>query len=276
MFRFRTVIAVLSVLLMCFSISFAQEDAQQVTVTYTNEGITVSPPEIASGLTTIVMDNQSDTHNGGPIGRFKDGMAMEDLVVAAESGNPFASILVFDLYGSLSGVPGAEQSITLNLQPGEYALLGQAGMMGNMTVTDSDTTTLQQPDHDVNVVMVDFAYGTPSVIAAGEQVWRIRNEGEQIHEFLIISVDANISVEEATEMFRSMGTVFDVMSGASPIDPVMIWGPQSPDHVAWVPVNLAPGTYALGTLLPDVTTLGTEGAPVMQLEHDMVRIFTVE
>jgi hypothetical protein len=149
-------------------------------------------------------------------------------------------------------------------------------MMGNMAVVDSGATTQQQPEHNVNVVMVDFAYGTPSVIPAGEQIWRVRNEGEQIHEFLIIPVEANTTVEEAIEMFRSMGSVFNVMAGTSPINPVMIWGPQSPDNVAWVQVTLEPGTYALGTLLPDVTTVETEGAPMMQLDHDMVRIFTVE
>jgi hypothetical protein len=275
MFRFRTVIAVLSILIISFSISIAQDGVQQITVTYTNEGISVSSTEIAAGLTTIVIDNQSDTHNGGPIGRFKDGMTMEDLAAAAAE-NPFAAILVFDLYGSLSGAPGADQSITVDLQPGNYVFLGQAGMMGNMTVVDSGATTQQQPEHAVNVVMVDFAYGTPSVIPAGEQIWRVRNEGEQIHEFLIISVKADTSVEEATEMFRSMGSVFNVMAGSSPISPLLIWGPQSPNHVAWIPVNLESGTYALGTLLPDLTTVGTEGAPMMQLDHDMVRIFTVE
>lgn len=275
MFRFRTIIAVLSILIISFSMSVAQDSIQQVTVTYTNEGVTVTPIEIPSGLTIIVLDNQSDTYQGGPIGRTKNDMAMDDSV-AVPAENPFASILAFDLYGSLSGAPDADQYLTVDLQPGNYIFLGQAGMIGNMTVVDSDTTTQQQPEHDVNVVMVDFAYGTPAVIPAGEQVWRIRNEGEQIHEFLIIPVDAGTSVEGVTEMFRSMGTIFDVMSGASPINPLLIWGPQSPGHVAWVPVTLEPGTYALGTLLPDVTTLGADGTPMMQLDHSMVRIFTVE
>lgn len=275
MFRFRTIIAVLIILMISFSLSVAQDGVQQITVTYTNEGISVSSVEIPAGLTIIVMDNQSDTHNGGPIGRLKDGLTMEDFAAAAAE-NPFAAILVFDLYGSLSGAPGADQSIIVDLQAGNYVFLGQGGMMVNMTVTDSRATTQQQPEHDVNVVMVDFAYGTPSVLPAGEQIWRVRNEGEQIHEFLIISVQADTSVEEATEMFRSMGSVFNVMAGNSPISPLLIWGPQSPNHVAWIPITLEPGTYALGTLLPDVTTVGTEGAPMTQLDHGMVRIFTVE
>ena len=276
MFRFRTLFALLSFLFVGLAMTFAQDSIQQVTVTYTNDGITASPAEIPAGLTTIVMDNQSDSHSGGPIGRFKDGMTMEDFVAAAAE-NPFAAILVFDLYGSLSGAPGADQSLTLDLQPGNYVFLNSGGMMGTVTVTGTEATLSDHtPHHDVNVVMVDFAYGTPSVLPAGEQVWHVRNEGEQIHEFLIVPVDAATTVEQATELFRSMGTIFNVMAGTSPVNPLMIWGPQSPGNSAWVPINLQPGTYALGSLLPDISTLGDGDIPMTQLDHGMVRIFTVE
>ena len=278
MFQFRTfIIALLSILVSGLSISFAQDTASfpQVTVTYTNDSITVSPAEVSSGLTTLVLDNQSDSHAGGPIGHLQDGMSPEEFASAAAQ-NPLTSILALDLYGSLSGAPGDNQSITVDLQPGIYIFLGQAGMMGTMTVTDAGATTVPLPEHDINVVMVDFAYGIPSVLPTGEQLWKIRNEGEQIHEILILPVDADTTLREATDMFRSMGNIFNVMAGTSPVVPQSIWGPLSPDKVAWVPVTLEPGTYALGGLLPDFTTMGAEGAPAMQIDHGMVRIITVE
>ena len=122
--------------------------------------------------------------------------------------------------------------------------------MGMMTVTESASSMVQTPDHDVNVVMVDFAYGTPSVIPAGEQVWHVRNEGEQNHEFLIVSVDAETTLDEATEIFRSVGNVFNAMAGPEGVEIEKIWGPLSPGLTAWVPIDLDPGTYALGGLLP--------------------------
>ena len=275
MLRIFIFVAAISILIVGLPMTIAQETAQQVTVTYTNDAITLSSAEVSSGLTTFVMDNQSDAHTGGPIGRFKDGMTMDDFVAAA-SESRFAPILVFDLYGSLSGLPGAEESITLNLESGNYVFLGGNSLMGTLTVTSSDSETIAAPEHDVNVVMVDFAFGTQSVIPAGEQLWRIRNEGEQIHEFLIIPVEEGTTTDEAITMFRSMGDIFNVMAGASPINPLKIWGPISPDKVAWAPIALDPGTYALGTLLPDVATLREGDAPMLQIDHGMVRIFTVE
>jgi hypothetical protein len=213
MLRKFMLIVALGVLAMGTFIAAAQDDvtSQEVIVTYTDEAITVSPAEVPGGLTTFVMDNQTERHVGGPVGRFKDGMTMEDLLAAAQE-NPFASILVFDLVGSLSGLPDTDQSLTVDLQPGDYVFISGGGQMGNLTVTESDAEAMSELEHDIEVVMSDFAYDMPDVLTAGEQVWQVHNEGEQIHEFLIISVEAETTLDDATEMFRSMGSIFNVMS----------------------------------------------------------------
>ena len=272
MLHLRALCMVFSILLAGISVSVAQQTSEltQVTVSYVGDAITVSPAQIPAGLTTIVMDNQTDSRQGGPFGRFKDGMTMDDFIAAAAE-NPFAAISVFDLYGSISGEPQSNPSVTVDLLAGDYVFLGSGGMMGMMNVTPSDTDSASLPEHDVNVVMVDFAYGTPSVIPAGEQVWRIRNEGEQLHEFLIVPVDAETTLDEATEIFRSMGSVFNVMDGTSTVEVHTIWGPLSPGNAAWVPINLEPGTYAVGGLLPDFTDMSQ-----LQLDHGMIRLITVE
>lgn len=275
MCKIRILIVVLSLLVVGIPMTTAQEgnELPQVIVTYTNEGITVSPSEVPAGLTTLVMDNQSDTHAGGPIGRFKDGKTMEDFIAAAAE-NPFEAILVFDLYGSLSGLPGSDHSITVDLQPGDYVFISGMGQMGTMTVIDNETSSTEPPAHDVDIVMIDFAFGTPSNITAGEQVWRIENKGEELHEFLLIPVEADTTHDEAKEMFQSMGDIFNIMAGNSPIEPILIWGPLNPGFTTWVPVNLEPGTYALGCLIPDISAEGNE--PVLHIQHDMIRIITVE
>ena len=123
MFRFSKILVVFSLCIIGIGVSIAQDanELPVVTVTYSDEAITVSPSEIPAGLTTLVMENTSNSHQGGPIGRFKDGMTMENLA-AEMAKSPFGLIIVFDLYGSLSGGPEDQESITLDLQAGKLRI----------------------------------------------------------------------------------------------------------------------------------------------------------
>lgn len=278
----RIVIALLAVFVVSIPVASAQEDSpdfQQVTVTYSEDGIDVSPAEIPAGMTTLVLENTSDMILGGPFGRFKDGNTAEDFFAAAGGGS-FEALLLLDVYGGVPIMPHASQSVIADLEAGEYFFIangsGGAPLTGQMTVTPSEAAEATAPEHDVNVVMVDFAYGTPSTIEAGEQVWRIRNEGEQMHEMFVVPVAPGTTLAAATEIIRSIRTPFAVLDGSAPVDVALLFGPVSPGIEVWTPVTLAPGTYAIGGLLPDYAELDHDCHQVLQLDHGMIRIITVE
>jgi hypothetical protein len=140
-------------------------------------------------------------------------------------------------------------------------------------VVASDGEGAEMPEADVTLAFVDFAFGIPSTIDAGEQVWHIQNVGQQFHEAVIIKIDEDTTLEEATALVGTVLTPTGRFVEDSPAEMVFVWPPMDPGENAWVTLNLEPGTYAIGCLLPDLTLM-----PEMHthLEHGMVRIFKVE
>jgi hypothetical protein len=261
--------------------TLSQEDGQgrEVTITYGNDGIAVEPAEIPAGMATLVLENVGDTPHGGPIGRFKEGKSMDDFMASA-GGGAFEALLNLDLYGARLLFPNEQEVITAELAAGDYLLLssGPTGtpLFANLTVTPADSAMGIQPEADISVVMTDFAYGLPEMLPSGQQLWHIRNEGSQMHEIFVVPVDSETDLDAAADILRSIGSPFAVLDGSSPVDVAMLFGPLGPGLEAWTSVNLEPGTYAMGPLLPDFTTVDQDGPPTLLLDHDMVAVFTVE
>ena len=247
----------------------AASDIPSIVGTITDEGVDF-PSEVAAGLTNITFESSREDVSIMPlISRLNDGLTMDDLM-GAMSEDEMAAITMLTFYGGVGVAGGESKSYTLNLLPGDYVIIlsnisaeGAAEGFATFSVTEGDMADVQEPEADVQLALVDFAFGVPAFISSGPHVWHIDNFGSQWHE---------ASIFKAPEGIESVADVRAAME-TNDVEPeqAFYWGPTAPGAEAWVTVDLEPGTYVLMCFLPD---LNGDFSPHMA--HGMIQVFTVE
>jgi hypothetical protein len=251
------------------------EAGTNVFVIATDDGLQfpgMAGPELPGGLVTFTFENaRTDAEFGPAIARLNADTTLDAFTAAAVSDNPMAAVALVTLYGGKYLQPGDSFSFATNLIPGEHVLLEMTpdgiGELSPFVVTevdDSDSATM--PTADVTLNLLDFAFGLPINMPAGEQLWHIANDGAQWHEIIIFPVPDGT-------------TVADLMTESEPpwaqesefAEAGFSFGPMSEGRSVWTTVNLAPGTYAALCFLPDIA-----GDFSPHIEHGMASVFTVE
>lgn len=275
----RSLLKFLLVLLLAVLIAasgLAQEERAipEVVICGTEDGI-VMAEEVEAGVTTFVMENLREESLFTPVlGRLKEGVTNDDFMAAMMTEDPFALFEVVELLGGTEVQPMSNIYITTHLQPGLHVVLdvfGEVPAVAQFMVVENDEAGAEAPETDVNLALVDFAFGVTSTIDAGEQVWHIENVGHQWHEVGIARLDEEMSLEELTDMLMTMDPEAD-SSEDLPVEVVFFFAPISPGEDAWVTLDLEPGTYGIACFLPDLES--EEGTP--HFIHGMLRIFNVE
>lgn len=275
----RIIIALIVVLAFGQAISFAQEaevELQNVTVTATAEGITL-PEDLAlvEGLITFTFDNQNEEAPLLPVpARLKDDVTFEDLNEVMMSESPDAAMGLVLMYGGTFINPLSTVEVTYELPAGTYLLMDLASgapVMLPFEVTAAEEAVEEvELEADLTVSLIDFGFGIPAEIEAGEGLWHIINAGAQWHEMAIVKVEDGATLEEALEVVSNLGPESDIM-------PNFLWVPMEAETEAYVNVNLEPGTYIVGCFLPDVTEEVEEGQePHAHFELGMIQIITVQ
>ena len=260
------------------SVAFAQSDIPSAVGVATDEGIEF-PAEIPSGLIALTFENNRSEAPFGPIlARLNDDVTLDDFFVAMGSENPMEGVFLVTLYGGSNILPGESLTFTSNLAAGEYVMVEFEGdaMPITFTVTESGSDEmLEKPESDISLAMVDFAFGVPSHIPAGEHIWHLQNYGEQWHEVAIFPVEEGTTTQDMREMMMSMPMEGEGESSESEEDSgdelAFFWAPMSGDTEAWVSVDLEPGTYGITCFLPD---LNGDFSP--HVAHGMLQVFVVE
>lgn len=265
--RFVMALVALIGLLILPATSMAQAEIPVITGTATDDAIDF-PSEVPAGLVTFTFQNNRTEAEFSPlIGRLNDGVTPDDIDAANKSDNPLEVLSLVVLNGGTSIAPGESLTYTTKLTPGNYALNDDPQTL-YFTVTENDVTDQAEPEADVTLALVDFAFGIPSSFAAGPHVWHIENFGTQWHEVAVFKVDDGTTVKDAREALMAA----DPESGNLPYgDPVFMWLPSGPSTQSWVPVDLEAGTYVVACFLPDVNS---DFSPHMA--HGMIQEFTVE
>lgn len=243
---------------------FAQDDAiPQVTVLSDADGITVSD-EIESGLVTVSYENAGEAPLFPILLRLAEDVTLDDFFGGMAEG-PDAIPNFGTLEGGVMVFPQDSAIVTYNFEPGEYVLMNlftEEPQVATFSVADSGVSEIVEPEHDVLVGLYDFAFGIPLEIPAGDNVWRVENFGMQWHEMAIIPIDPEMSINEVRMM---------LMAESEDL-PAYTWSPSSEGEVAWLNVELEPGTYAVACFLPDISE-DSEGH--LHLEEGMLQIITV-
>lgn len=244
-----------------------------VTVIANDDEIQLPPvPEggVPAGLYTFQFINErTETEYSPVIGRFNDGVTMEEFNEALSVDDGLGAVFLVTLFGGTNIMPDDNVSISYYLEPGEYMLLEineeGPGDMSPFTVVESGAE-LEEPQADVTLTMVDFAFGVPSEMPSGDLLWKFENTGEQWHEAAIYSVADGTTREDILASFEA-GEEGD----GGEFEQVFFWAPMSAGAEAWISIDLEPGTYAILCFLPDLT-----GDFSPHIAHGMVQVFTVE
>jgi hypothetical protein len=148
-----------------------------------------------------------------------------------------------------TGAAGARATRTVNGAAARAAAAAPASAVGvpNATLTLTDK---------------GFALSQP--LAAGRHVLRVRNQGTQVHEVLVARLNGGATAEQALNWFEGK-------QGPSPMTPVGGAVGLARGEFNDVPLELAPGEYALLCRQPDVR--GDRGHAAT---HRMVQQITVK
>lgn len=237
-----------------------------------------APDTWPAGWTAITLVNQSDDMRQAALYRLIEGKTMDDLSAAMQIGDPEAALaLLIEIGGPAAVLPGAESTVTVNLQPGPHILLdpvpdaeGVPGMDKGyfmpFGVEDGDGTSA--PTADLSVELVDYAYVFDEGAAtAGRHTVEILNSGPQeAHEVIIIKLNQGATVQDFLA-----ATAPDAPSGPPPGMPVAGTAALDMGEVAYLDLTLEPGaTYALICFLPS-----TQQGGIPHFMLGMIGQFTV-
>lgn len=230
----------------------------QITIKATDFAFEV-PAQVPAGLVSVTLVNDGKEPHHAQFLRLNDGVTLEQFQAALQQ-DPEAIIPLITAAGGPGVVdPGQNQQVTVELTAGQYVLLCfvsghddmphlAKGMMAAMEVVAGD----DQPDApeikaDATVKLVDFSFSLPSQIKAGQQVWKVINEGTQVHEFALIKVSADKSLEDVAAFMQSPHGVppFEAAGGFQAIDP---------GDSGWLTLDFQPGQYVALCHVPDSAT----------------------
>ncbi len=255
LFTRMMLVSVLMLLVIAGPVS-GQATISSATITLSAEGL-VTPETIPAGWVEITFENTGEAPLFGIMARLDDDATMDDFMgalmgmMSGEAGVvPPATFT-----GAPAAMPGTMQSATYNLAAGSYVLLNVAGeepQIATFVVEGEEADMDFEPEADLAVALVDFAFGLPVELPAGEQTWLIENLGEQWHELIVISVPDGTTLEDAMSLLMAVEEETEGEGGMPEF--AMVWSPMSAGERAWVQVDLAPGTYLVSCFIEDANS----------------------
>lgn len=234
-----------------------------------------APDTIPSGMMTVKLVNKGPELHHAQLFRFTDGKTFADFTAGLakmKPGDPLPP-WVESLAGPNTPVPGGTSEVMMSLEPGNYALVClipspdkvphiMKGMMKPLTVVPATSASAAAPASDISVTMTDYAWQVTPAITAGKHVIRLENQATQPHEMFIVRLEKGKTPMEMAQWTESL-------QGPPPGMPLGGTSGQQKGTVVYVPVDLAPGEYALMCFIPDAK----DGKP--HYVHGMMKAFTV-
>ncbi|RIK41801.1 MAG: hypothetical protein DCC55_10885 [Chloroflexi bacterium] len=244
----------------------------------TKDHLFEAPAEIEGGWVTVKSRNEGAEPHHVQLAQLNDGVTFEAFVEALQQGPEVAFPLM-----SLAGGPGpldtgGEAVVTVELAPGNYVLADflpsadgvphiAKGMLAPLTVVapanGADDVTVALPEVAGEVKLMSFSFVLPQEIQAGEQVWKVTNEGDQWHEISLIKLAEGKTMMDVTHWMHAP-------DGPPPFTNVGGMQGLDPGESAYLHLDLTPGEYVGLCHIPDPAS-GKEHA-----ELGMVMPFTVK
>lgn len=240
-------------------IACAPQEADSVTapdhdvLVSVGDGAVTAPDTVSAGWTRVRVEEDGEGHI---LVIFRLPEETTDGEVAAFLGALDTAVATPRPAVALGGPEiGDTGEVIVELTPGRYVLgcvrrgsdghrhasAGEAGSMVVRMPPAGATVRNEPPDGTQEVPMADFAYPGPDRWSAGSHLLRVENRGRQDHQLRIARLRAGSSLREW-------------MSAEDPgahVEPVAGVARLGPGMTAYLPVELARGTYVLHCLIAD-------------------------
>lgn len=217
-----------------------------------------APDTVQAGLVTLQLSNVGQEPHHLVLVRLAPGRTFSEFVRSTTAAHGEPPRWAEPVGGPNAILPGGSANATLNLAPGNYALLcmipspdgktrAMKGMQQQLTVVPAarpSTESTALPAADVQMTLRDYGFTLSKPLAAGRQVVRVRNASMQPHEVLLVRLaPGKTAADFATWAMK--------MSGPPPAAPVGGVSPLAPGYVNDIALDLTPGEYGLVCFVPD-------------------------
>ena len=230
-----------------------------------------APTQIPAGLTRFVLKGAGREIHHASIAKLADGKTAADLQTALKTPGPPPSWMTF-VGGPNVPNPGEEANATVDLAPGNYALICfvdtpdkvphfAKGMVHGFTVTESATNAMA-PTADVNLSLDDYVFNFDKPLTAGRHTIKVTNPAAQPHEIQLIQLAQGKALADMQRWIMKM-------DGPPPGKAIGGIAGMQPGTTNYFDVELTPGEYVAICFVPD----HKDGKP--HFEHGMARQFTV-
>jgi uncharacterized cupredoxin-like copper-binding protein len=217
-----------------------------------------APEQIEAGLVKINLVNEGQEPHHAQLVRLNDGVTLEQFQAALQEGEAAAFPLVTFPGGPGLIDPSLGSQVTLELTPGQYLLMcfvashdgtphlakGMIKPFKVVAATGQAGTNVARPKADATVKLLDFSFVLPAEIKAGEQIWQVINEGEQIHEIMVVKLAEGKSIADIQAFMQAP-------HGAPPFASIGGFQGLTPGQAGWLNLDLQPGNYVALCYVPD-------------------------
>lgn len=227
------------------------------TATYTATEYSYSgPDQVTAGWTRLTLDNQGKASHDLMLYKIAAGKTLSDVTQSLQSDGPpdWAQA-----YGSVTVAPGSQASYVVDLEPGNYVLLSfgnnpqgppdaAQGMLKMITVngTAPAASSVQLPQPDVTIDMVDYRFEMTGTFKSGAQTIFLQNSGTEMHEAQVFHLNAGTTFEQFQQLLMSANGYEQPNIPAT-----SVWGMTlSPGISAYATAELTTGDYAVVCFIP--------------------------
>lgn len=235
-----------------------------------------APDTVSAGMVTIKLVNQGPDLHHVQLLHLTDGKTAADFEAGLKVMKPGSPPppWAHEVAGPNTPVPGGEQSIMEQLEPGNYVMVCfipgadgvphvMKGMIRPLTVIPATTAAALAPTADVSVMMTDYAWKITPEITAGKHIIKIENAAQQSHEMVIAMLAPGKTPADLAKWIEKQ-------VGPPPGKPIGGISGMGKGAVVYLPVDLESGEYGILCFLPDAK----DGKP--HVAHGMLQQISVK
>ena len=231
-----------------------------------------APEVIPAGLTEFKFLNKGPALHHMSLIKLNDGKTVDDLRAALANPGPPPKWME-EMGGPNAPVPGGEANATINLEPGNYALVCfvdidgpphfTKGMVRALKVEPAKAPSAKTVKADTKLDLLDYNFKLSSPITAGTRTIEVHNSGPQVHEIELVQLAPGVT---PADFMKWMGK----MEGPPPGKALGGIAGMAPGLTEYFSADFVPGNYLLLCFVPDAK----DGKP--HFAHGMMQEITVK
>lgn len=212
------------------------------------------PDEVPAGVVDLTLRNDGSQSHHAQLARLNDGVTLEQFQAALQEGEAAAFPLITFVGGPGPITLGEDQTVTLDLDPGQYVALClipdsadgvphlAKGMMRPFVVTD-EQVTVEVPTPEGTIELADFSFVLPDSFD-GKGTFAVTNVGAQPHEMGIGRLADGKTLDDVAAWF-------DDTAGPPPYTDAGGFQSIAAGSTGYVELDLDPGNYFAICFIPD-------------------------